>query len=283
MRRYLSIDPEKSEFLLPHLKKETTALVNFPGAFLTETSTLGQTTAVLPSQPTSAELTALAQIVAGAAPWVEQDGLEVVRSHSDARVREKVWVVDTAGDNEYLRAMAENRELAIRSTPGGLQSDTVPLVNTTQTNGGAIQQVFRPQGGTALVVAAPTAEMLLETSKVLADRTEISGAEEEAVALRTSDRQTVLLRMDTQPYLSLPERIVNKVTGAYGYLRASEGQLVMFAGAFGITILAILWYIWRLILRPKWRRKKKTQPLKKKPSLESRSGSELPSRKKRGK
>ncbi|PWK16551.1 cellulose biosynthesis cyclic di-GMP-binding regulatory protein BcsB [Tumebacillus permanentifrigoris] len=282
LRRYLSIDPEKSEFVLPHMQEETAALANFPGAFLSETSTLEQTTAVLPSQPTSAEMISLAQIVAGAAQGVEHDGLEVVRYHSDAQLRQKVWVLDTAGDNEFLQVMAEHRELAIRSTPEGLQSDTIPLVNTTQSKGGAIQQVFRPQGGIALVVIAPTAEMLMETAKVLAERTDISGAVQEAAAIRTADQQTVLVKIDTQPYRSLPERVVDKLRGSYGYLRSSEGQLVVFATAFGITVLAILGYIWRLILRPKLRRRKK--PWKPKPpSKKPDSEAEFPSRKKRGK
>ncbi|MBL0385077.1 cellulose biosynthesis cyclic di-GMP-binding regulatory protein BcsB [Tumebacillus sp. ITR2] len=265
MRRYLSIDPDQSEFILPHMNKETAALANFPGAFLSENSSLEQTTAVLPSKPTESEMIALAQVVAGASNWVERDGLEVVRHHSDANLRDKVWVIDTAGDNEFLQQMAENRELAIRSTPSGLQSDTVPLVNTTQTNGGAIQQVFRPNGGTALVVAAPTPDMLLETATVLADRTEIRDADTQGAALRTSDRQTVLMTIDTQPYLSLPQRVANRVAETYGYLRSSEGQLVIFGSAFGLTVLVILWFIWKLIWRPKLETKGKWKRRKKKP------------------
>ncbi|KEO81317.1 hypothetical protein EL26_21430 [Tumebacillus flagellatus] len=257
MRRYLTIDPEQSQFVLPHLDQETAALANFPGAFLSKNSTLEETTAVLPSKPSAAEMTALAQIVAGASNWLEGGGLEVVRYHQDAQIRNKVWVIDTAGDNEYLQSMAENRELAIRSTPAGLQSDTVPLVNTTQTNGGGIQQVFRPNGGTALVAAATTAEMLLETASVLAEGTDLSNAFKEAAALRTSDRQTVLMNIDTKPYLSLPQRIANSLTETYGYLRTAEGQLVLFGISFGITVIVVLGYVWKLLWRPRKKKPKR--------------------------
>ncbi|MGB8957149.1 MAG: cellulose biosynthesis cyclic di-GMP-binding regulatory protein BcsB [Tumebacillaceae bacterium] len=262
MKRYVTIDPENSEFVLPHVVQHTAALAAFPASFLSSGGELENTTVVLPAAHSSAELTAVARAVAGAADVAEETHL-TVRHAGEGDVAGNVWVVDTGGNNSFAKRLADAGDLAARSTPDGLASNTIPLATDTQRGGGIVQQVFRPAGGVALVLAAPQANMLLDTATMLSAKLDIPADSTQAGAIRTTGGQTVLVDIFTEPRLPLNERLANRIAATYGYLTSPQGRVTLYLSAFGVTFLVLagsIWLTWRRATVPrkvKQRKRKK--------------------------
>ena len=253
MKRYVIIDPENSEFELPHVEQHTAALAAFPASFLSGAGKLENTTVVLPAKPTSKELTSIARAVAGAADVAEEMHL-TVRHAGEGDVAGNVWVVDTGGSNSFAARLAEAGDLAVRSAKDGLASNTIPLATDTQRGGGVVQQVFRPEGGVALVLAAPQANILLDTATMLSAKLDIPADSTQAAAIRTTEGQTVLVDIFTEPHLPLHERLANRIAATYGYLSSPQGRVTLYISSFGVTSLIMtgsIWLTWRRAAIPR--------------------------------
>ena len=250
MKRYVTIDPESSQFVLPHVEQHSAALSAFPSAFLTDGGILADTSVVLPAQPSSAELTAVARVLAGAVGFAEETHLRVRRA-GDEDVAGNVWVVDTAGNNALAKRMGESGDLAVRSTAEGLSSNTVPIAAATQQGGGVVQQVFRPEGGAALVVAAPQAHVLADAAAMLATKAELAPDSVQAGAIWTAGGQTVLVDIPTEPNLPLQERLANRVAETYGYLMSPKGRVTLYVSVFALMLLLSIWLTWRRATVPR--------------------------------
>ncbi|QDX91300.1 hypothetical protein EEL30_02235 [Brevibacillus laterosporus] len=254
LEHFVSILPE-SQFVGKHEQMKTAALSHFPNLFVDQDNQV-KATALLSKEPNSVELTALAQLTAGAMKNVHdlqvtlKQGPETLETNS-----EHVWILDVNKQNKLLNQWKQDQGLQIHTTPNGLSSDVVPVLESSQVNGASIQQIFaHKEGQVALVISANTPEMLLAATTAMSDQTKVPAESKEEAAIVTSNGKVILLPLTSEAPIPVRTKLVNKVKGWYEYVNTAEGQAMMAVVVFVITVLIVLFFLIR-----SWKRKRRLE------------------------
>lgn len=259
LEHFVSILPE-SRFIVKHESLKTAELSRFPNLFVDQNNQV-QATALLSAEPTSTELTALAQLTAGAMKNVNdlQVTLKQGAKTFDAST-EHIWLMDVGNQGELLNQWEQEQGLHIKATPKGLSSDEVPMLESLQNHGASIQQFFvNKEGQAALVISASKTEMLVEATTAMRDTRKIPAESTEEAAILTTSGNIVLLHLTSEAPIPLKSQLVNKVKGLYEYAGTMEGQAMMAVIVFVTTVLIVLF-----ILIRSWKRKRRLENMDKK-------------------
>ncbi|MCI0184860.1 cellulose biosynthesis cyclic di-GMP-binding regulatory protein BcsB [Sulfoacidibacillus ferrooxidans] len=252
LRRYVTIDPD-SWFDLPHYNESSSNLSDFPNAYLDNQSDLEPTTVIVPNHPTSDELTALARILVGYVPRIRGGSLLIKKDDDRPIPHGNVWVLDVDGSNAAARYLEDRHTLPIKDENGLLSSTSLPLAYNVEKTGGVVEQAYRPTGGMALLVTAPTENSLLRVSDMFASHVALNTPG--SVAIETNENQTVILNYMSKPYESLSTQWLKWLAVNYEFLITNGGQGIVYLVAFILSVGSVLTYLgWNLLRRkPHWK------------------------------
>jgi hypothetical protein len=242
LRPFVSISP-RSWFTLPHLLEPSPALEAFPSLFVTDEDRLRSVTAVLPAQPTSTELTALARVIAGYADTYSGT-VRVQTAEAGQLPAGNVWLVglDAPG-------------LPVTLAHDQLTSRRVPLSSEAATEGAVVEQAYRPHrpGAVWAVDATRPARLLNVATWFGANRP--AYAADGTVLVRVAGTENTLLTAATSPFESWTARLGQQLEQAYVFLFEQSGQTLIYLVAFGASLGSVLSYLlWSLFRRrPDWR------------------------------
>lgn len=264
LEHFVSILPE-SRFIVKHESLRTAELSRFPNLFVDQNNQV-KATALLSTEPTSTELTALAQLTAGAMKNVNDIQVTLKQGAKTLeKSNEHVWLLDVGNQGDLLNQWKQEQDLQIKATPKGLSSDEVPVLESLQDNGASIQQFFiNKEGQAALVISASKPEMLVEATTAMGDPKKIPAESTEEAAILTTNGNIVLLPLTREAPTPVKSQLVNKVKGLYEYACTTEGQAMMAVIVFAITVLIVLF-----ILIRSWKRKRRLENMDQKQGTDS--------------
>jgi len=236
LRSFVSISPQ-SWFGLPHIDQPSLALTSFPSLFVTNEDRLRTVTAVLPAHPTSAQLTALARVMAGYAD-IYQGSVQVQTKRPGPLPIGNLWLVGITPPTMPVTVRSDH-----------LASRRLPVSSEAATDGAVVEQTYRPdRPGAIWLIAATNSQDLVNLATWFAANRPPYQADG-AVLIRVQGRQNSLLNFASSPFESWAAKLGQSLEQAYLFLFEQSGQtllyLIAFIASLGSVLSYLLWSFFR--------------------------------------